>query len=77
MAVDYGYRPAGLYRSRRGIIFGVCRGLAEHFDVSVFWTRVLTIIAFLITGIWPVGVLYVLAALLMKREPRYIYYEFD
>ncbi|MCJ7776670.1 MAG: PspC domain-containing protein, partial [Desulfobulbaceae bacterium] len=29
----------GLYRSRNGIILGVCRGVAEYFDFSVFWAR--------------------------------------
>jgi phage shock protein C len=62
-------RRGGIYRSRSGMIFGVCKGLAEHFSVSVFWTRVVTVVAFLLSGIWPVGVLYILAALLMKPEP--------
>lgn len=59
----------GFYRSRRGIIFGVCRGLAEHFNFSVFWTRVIVLILFLFTGFWPVGVLYVIAGLLLNPEP--------
>lgn len=59
----------GPYRSRKGAIFGVCRGLAEYFDFSVGWTRALIVIAFLCTGIWPVGIGYVIAALLMKPEP--------
>jgi phage shock protein C len=59
----------GFYRSRRGIIFGVCRGLAEHFNFSVFWTRVLVLILFLFTGFWPVGVLYLVAGLLLQPEP--------
>ena len=59
----------GFYRSRRGIIFGVCRGVAEHFNFSVFWTRVLVLILFLFTGFWPVGVLYLLAGLLLQPEP--------
>lgn len=58
-----------LYRSRRGLLFGVCRGLAEYFDISVFWTRVLALAALVFTGFWPVGVIYLLAALVMKREP--------
>lgn len=57
------------YRSRRGIVFGVCRGLAEYFNISVFWTRVLVLLALLFTGFWPVGVVYILAALLLKKEP--------
>lgn len=59
----------GLYRSRNGVIFGVCRGLAEYFDFSVTWARVITLILFIFTGFWPTVVLYFIAALLMKPEP--------
>lgn len=64
-------RRAGLYRARDGIIFGVCKGIGDYFGFSVFWIRAITVAAFLLTGIWPVAVLYVLAALLMKPEPSY------
>lgn len=60
---------AGLYRSRRGVILGVCRGIGEALDISVFWTRAVIVIALLISGFWPVTGLYFLAALLMKPEP--------
>jgi len=59
----------GLYRSRSGIIFGVCKGIAEYLDFSVFWARAIVVVATLFTGIWPIPVLYVLGALLMKPEP--------
>ena len=59
----------GLYRSRRGLILGVCRGIAEYFDFSLFWTRVITFLIFLFSGFWPVVVLYFVAAILMKPEP--------
>ena len=59
----------GLYRSRQGVIFGVCRGLAEYFDFSVFWARAIALILLFVTGLWPVAGLYILAALLMKPEP--------
>jgi len=59
----------GVYRSRQGIIFGVCRGLAEHVNFSVFWTRALVLVLFLFTGFWPVGVLYLVAGLLLKPGP--------
>jgi len=59
----------GIYRSRRGIMLGVCRGLAEHFDFSVFWTRAIAILFLFITGFWPATGLYLIAALLMKPEP--------
>ncbi|WDP92037.1 MAG: envelope stress response membrane protein PspC [Desulfobacter sp.] len=59
----------GIYRSRNGILMGVCRGLAEHFSFSVFWVRALVFIAFLFTGFWPVGIIYLAAGLLLKPEP--------
>jgi phage shock protein C len=59
----------GLYRSRNGIILGVCRGIAEYFDFSVFWVRAIAIGLLIFTGFWPIMVLYFIAALLMKPEP--------
>lgn len=58
-----------LYRSRYGMFLGVCRGLAEYFDFSVIMVRVLFVIAFIMTGFWPVGVVYLVAAAIMKPEP--------
>jgi phage shock protein C len=59
----------GMHRSRNGVILGVCRGIAEYFDFSVFWTRAIVVILFLVSGLWPITGLYFLAALLMKPEP--------
>ena len=59
----------GVYRSRSGVIFGVCRGLAEHFDFSVFWARAIAIIFLLVSGFWPAIGLYLIATLLMKPAP--------
>lgn len=59
----------GLYRSRNGIILGVCRGIAEYFDFSVFWVRAIAIGLLIFSGFWPIMVLYFIAALLMKPEP--------
>ena len=74
MAYDYGtYYRAGLYRSRDGMLLGVCRGIADYFDLSVFWLRAITVGTFILTGFFPVVFLYILAALLMKREPGYYY----
>lgn len=71
---DYDYPThRGLYRSRNGILAGVCAGLAEYFDFSVFWTRIIVVAAFILTGIWPVGIAYLIAALMMKKEPYYRY----
>ena len=62
-------RRAGPYRSRRGMILGVCRGIAEHADVSLFWVRLAAVALLFLTGLWPTVVVYVFAALLMKKEP--------
>lgn len=59
----------GIYRSRSGIILGVCKGLAEHFDFSVFWTRIIAIVLLIVAGFLPAIGLYLVAALLMKPEP--------
>jgi phage shock protein C len=51
------------------MILGVCKGLANHLQMSVFWTRFIAVIIMVFTGAWPVVGLYFLAALLMKPEP--------
>jgi phage shock protein C len=60
---------SGIYRSRNGAIFGVCRGLAEHFNFSIFWARVIAIVFLLVTGFWPAIGIYLILALLMKPAP--------
>jgi phage shock protein C len=59
----------GLHRSRDGAILGVCKGIAEYFDFSLFWTRAIAVALLLLTGFWPITGLYFLAGLLMKPEP--------
>jgi phage shock protein C len=59
----------GLYRSRNGVLLGVCRGIADYFDFSVLWARALALALLIFTGFWPVMALYFIAALLMKPEP--------
>ena len=67
----------GLYRSRSGIIMGVCRGVGDFFNLSVFWIRIILVILFLLSGFWPVVVLYFVAAFLMKSEPIIRYHQHD
>jgi phage shock protein C len=58
-----------LYRSRKGVIWGVCRGLADYFNFRVGWVRFLAVLILLLTGIWPIAAIYIVAGLLMKPEP--------
>jgi phage shock protein C len=67
--IDVITSATGIYRSRRGIFMGVCRGVAEYFNFSVFWLRIIVFLLFLFTGFWPIGVLYIIAGLLLKMEP--------
>jgi phage shock protein C len=69
MSRDSRISRSGLYRSRDGVILGVCRGIADYFDFSAFWIRAILIITFIFTGFWPVIGIYILAALLMRSEP--------
>jgi phage shock protein C len=59
----------GLYRSRNGILLGVCRGVADYFDFSAFWIRAILVAVFIFSGFWPIIGIYILAALLMKPAP--------
>ena len=69
ISIHQSRRSRGFYRSRNGVILGVLRGIAGYFDFSVFWLRAIAVALLLITGIWPITALYLLAALLMKPEP--------
>lgn len=69
MSHHYNRHHSGPYRSRNRVLLGVCGGLAEHYDFSAFWMRVLFLIAFAATGLYPAAVAYVIAGLIMKVEP--------
>jgi phage shock protein C len=63
------YEPKRLYRSNDSVIFGVCGGLAEHFDLPPAGVRIawvlLTIFAFPPLFL----VMYIVMALVLKRRP--------
>lgn len=69
-----------LYRSRNGMIFGVCQGIADWRDLPVGYIRLGLVIALVFTGFFPVGLLYLAAGFFLPVEPRdgkYDYYEKD
>jgi len=51
------------------MIAGVCAGIAEHFDFSVFWTRAIAVGILLCTGFWPTLFVYLVAALMLRKDP--------
>ncbi len=73
LGYDDGYGRSGIYRSHDKMVAGVCAGIAEHFDLSVFWTRVIVATVIVCSGFWPGVLVYVIAALMMKRDPYVSY----
>jgi len=62
-------RRSGPYRSRRGLVFGVCRGIADYMNFSAGWLRLIVVALAVFTAFWPVLLVYLMLALLMKPEP--------
>ncbi len=66
---EYRYgNQRGLYRARDGVFLGVCKGLADHFNLRVGWIRFFVVIAALLTKAAPMVALYLVAAFLMRRR---------
>jgi phage shock protein C len=63
-------RSSGLRRSRSGVLLGVCQGIANWMGIAAWPIRLVTLIAFLASEFFPVGALYLLAALIMQPEER-------
>ncbi len=57
-----------LHRSDNRVIFGVCQGFADHFQLPVVWIRLGLIIAAVFTS-GLIAVAYFVAALIMKPKP--------
>lgn len=57
-------------RSPDAILFGVCSGLARRLGTSAALVRILTFIAFCCTGFFPVGLVYLLLALILPAGPE-------
>ena len=64
-----GGRLQRLYRDREnGLIFGVCAGIADYFDVSPLAVRVGAVLALWLAAL-PVGLTYLVAAMLLRDRP--------
>jgi len=62
-------RRGRLYRARRGVLFGVIRGIGEHLGLDVNVLRVLVVVGTFLTGFWPGVIAYVVLALVLKPAP--------
>lgn len=62
--------------SQHRLIFGVCAGLAEYFELPVWLVRVVAVVLawyFLV----PAVIAYLIAALLMPKKPSHFYSHTD
>lgn len=58
-----------LYRSRKGWLLGVCRGIGDSRGINPGWLRLGFVIFFVLTGWLPALLVYILVALMLKPEP--------
>jgi phage shock protein C len=59
-----------LYRSNKdSMIAGVCGGLGEYFNLDPTIVRLLAILLLIVTGIFPVFLIYVILSVVVPRNP--------
>lgn len=64
--------PRRLYRSSTNRVFsGVCAGIAEYFGGDPTMVRLATAFLGLVTGIFPMLILYIVAAIVVPERGRY------
>ncbi|MGY4688967.1 PspC domain-containing protein [Salibacterium sp. K-3] len=58
-----------LVRSRRNrMLAGVCGGIADYFDVDPTLIRIITVVLFFVTAVFPIPIAYIVLALIMPNE---------
>lgn len=63
--------PTRFYRSRREkVIGGVCGGLGERFGWDPVLVRIAAVIMFIMSGFFPIGLIYIMVMILTPYEPR-------
>lgn len=60
----------GPFKAKDGVIFGVAKGLAEHFGWSVGLVRLIFCLSAIFLFFWPSILLYLVAALIMSPAPN-------
>jgi phage shock protein C len=62
------YEKSRLYRSDNGVIFGVCEGIAEHFDLNGWAVRLVWVLLTILGAPFTI-IAYIGLALALKRRP--------
>jgi len=68
MSYRYSSSRKKLRRSRDGIIWGVCKGLADWLEIPTGFVRILFLILLIMTGFFPLGLAYIIAAVVIPLE---------
>jgi phage shock protein C len=67
------FNPNRLYKNPEdGRFMGVCAGVADYFDIRPGIIRLLTIIAFFMTGAFPTLVTYMILGFVLEEKPEEI-----
>ena len=59
------------FKENLNMIFGVCAGIGRRLGISTFLVRLVTFIAFCASGFFPIGLIYILLALILPVGPGY------
>ena len=54
-------------RRRPGLLFGVCRWLADRLGIAALWVRLAVLVAAWMSGWWSVAAIYLATAILLGR----------
>lgn len=54
-----------LTKSNNKVFLGVCGGLADYFGIDPTIVRLIALVLLVLTGFFPVGLIYIVAALIM------------
>jgi phage shock protein C len=60
---------SGLYRSRDGLVFGVCKGIADSRGFSVTVTRIFALAIMIFSWVVPFLIGYIALAIFLKQAP--------
>ena len=51
------------------IIFGICSGIAQYFEIDKTVVRIIMVLLLLCTGLFPITILYIIAYFIMPIDP--------
>ena len=60
-----------LTKSKNKVFLGVCGGLADYFHIDPTVVRLIVLVLLVMTGFFPIGLIYILLALILPVGPGY------